>query len=79
MPRPPEAHTAQIIPFPRRCPDLRFADLGSFAMCTPMTQAGHDWIIENIGSDARLPLAIEHRCLEDIVLGARADGLVCHG
>jgi hypothetical protein len=71
--------SAQIIPFPKRCPDLRFANLGAFATCMPITQRGHDWIIENIGPDARLPLAVEHRCLEDIVLGARADGLVCNG
>jgi hypothetical protein len=79
MQHQPEVRTAQIIPFPKRCPDLRFTNLGAFATCVPITQRGHDWIIENIGPDARLPLAVDPCFLPDIVIGARADGLVCHG
>jgi hypothetical protein len=72
--------SAVVIPFPlQRRPDLQFCNAGSFVTCTPVTPRGTDWIVANIGDDATLPLAIDFRCLEDIVLGARADGLVCHG
>ena len=72
--------SAVIIPFPRRSgPDLQFCNVGSFVTCMPVTKRGNDWITENIGIDAELPLAIDHRLLNDIVLGARADGLVCDG
>ena len=69
--------TAQIIPFPAR--RQQFLTCRSFATCMPVTPRGFDWIAHNIGNDVALPLAIEFRCLEDIVLGARADGLVCDG
>lgn len=62
-------------------PDLQFYNAGSFAMCTPLTDAGKQWCMENIdsGEDTMWPIAIEFRYLPDIVLGARADGLVCEG
>lgn len=59
-------------------PDLQFYNVGSFVLCSPETEAGEDWIAEHIGDDTR-PLPIEHRFVEDIVHGARNDGLVCHG
>lgn len=71
--------------------DLQFSNLGSFASCTPMTDRGRDWLLENVGDpDASDPgydsiidyaggVVIEFRYLADIVLGARADGLVCEG
>lgn len=60
-------------------PDLVFSNLGSFASCMPASERGLEWIAENIGSDAIPPLNIDFRCLEDIVIGARADGMVCDG
>ncbi|TIS37523.1 hypothetical protein [Mesorhizobium sp.] len=70
-------------------PDLQFSNQGVAVMCWPETDAGRDWIMENVFSqddgveeatpDCMWPVLIEHRYLEDIVLGARADGLVCHG
>jgi hypothetical protein len=71
-------------------PDLQFCDMGFAVSCRPITEAGQDWVAENLiadwtegvseeGPDLLWPVLIEHRYLEDIVLGARADGLVCHG
>lgn len=63
-------------------PDLQFCNAGSFVMMTPETDAGREWIMNNVfdeESDTMWPVYIEHRYLEDIVLGARADGLVCEG
>jgi hypothetical protein len=59
-------------------PDLQFQNCGSFATCMPTTDAGRDWLEDNIEPD-QYPVCIEFRYLEDIVIGAREDGLVCHG
>lgn len=63
--------------------DLQFHNCGFAVSCAPMTEAGYDWLAENIGRDEVTEfggaIMIEHRYLEDIVLGARADGLVCEG
>lgn len=66
--------------------DLQFNNNGSFVTCWPETDKGREWIMNNIHGDefeavgdCMWPVHIEHRYLEDIVLGARADGLVCEG
>lgn len=62
--------------------DLQFSNCGFAVSCAPMTQAGQDWLAENLAGDTLEwsgAIMIEHRYLEDIVLGARADGLVCEG
>lgn len=70
-------------------PDLQFAHLGSFAMCSPMSERGKEWIFDNIQAgmpgvdeaigDCLWPVYIDFRYLADIVNGARAAGLICHG
>ena len=69
--------------------DLEFYNAGSFVIMTPRTDAGKEWVFNNLteGSpgveeavgDCMWPVYIEHRYLADIVLGARADGLICEG
>lgn len=66
--------------------DLRFYNARSFVIMTPESDAGREWIFNNIFGDefeaipdCMWPVHIEHRYLEDIVVGARADGLVCEG
>jgi hypothetical protein len=62
--------------------DLRFTNHGSIVTMVPETEAGDEWMQEHIG-DGTLTwgggVVIEPRYLEDIVLGARADGLICEG
>ena len=58
--------------------DLQFCNCGSFVTCRPVSERGEEWLDMNVADDAR-PLLIEVRYLGDIVLGARAEGLVCHG
>lgn len=69
-------------------PDLQFMNCGSFASCWPETERGREWLAFNILNyegaepecpDLIWPVHIEFRYLEDIVNGARSDGLVCHG
>lgn len=63
-------------------PDLQFSNPGPFALCYAETELGQKWLDENISQDALQwdgQIVIEHRYLADIVEGARADGLVCHG
>lgn len=62
--------------------DLQFSNLGFAASCMPMTDAGRDWLAENIGDETTTyggALIIEHGYLADIVNGARDAGLVCEG
>lgn len=69
--------------------DLQFSNCGSFAMCTPVSDAGKEWMFDNLIDgmpgveeaigDCMWPVYIEHRYLADIVHGARADGLICEG
>lgn len=65
-------------------PDLQFQNLGSIVTCTALTLRGEIWVAERLldpgerlGVGDTVP--IEHRFLVDVVLGARAEGLVCHG
>jgi hypothetical protein len=62
--------------------DLQFHNHGSVVTCEPITEAGQDWLLEHVSADAFKfdgVLIIEPRYLRDIVIGARADGLVCEG
>jgi hypothetical protein len=62
--------------------DLQFCNHGSIVTCLPVSDAGRDWVAENIGDDAMTfggAIVIEPRYLGDIVEGARGDGLVCEG
>lgn len=65
-------------------PDLQFHNHGSVVTCTPVSLRGEIWAAERLLGDGECLLSqdsipIEPRFLEDIVLGARAEGLVCHG
>lgn len=62
-------------------PDLQFANHGPFITCEPETPEGQAWLDEHLGPPPVYSIVhiIEHRYLEDIVLGARADGLICEG
>lgn len=62
--------------------DLQFNNRGFAVSCAPLTAAGRNWLADNLADDTldcAGAVMIEHRYLEDIVLGARADGLVCEG
>lgn len=58
-------------------PDIQFQKHGSVVSCLPVTNAGKEWLEANIDVET-LPVYIEFRYLEDIVLVAREDGIVCH-
>lgn len=65
-------------------PDLQFCNHGSFVSCRAVTGVGWAWMRESVQFDPALSLdgdtiVIEHRYLDEIVHGARADGIVCHG
>ena len=52
---------------------------GSVYLLCPLTDEARDWTKENIPEDAQTlgpNIAVEHRYIEDIVEGIRADGLV---
>jgi hypothetical protein len=67
--------------------DLQFHNHGSFASCTPVSEEGSAWLADNIGTPETAgaltwigeTVAIDFRCLEEIVEGARADGLIVAG
>lgn len=70
-------------------PDLQFTNCGSFASCYPGSEAGREWVFNNLlpgtpgveeaVGDCLWPVYIDFRYLEEIVLGARGEGLVCEG
>jgi hypothetical protein len=60
-------------------PDLIVHGEGTIYLIHAVTDAGHGWIEAHLSSDApRLgtAVAVEHRYIRDIVLGASRDGLV---
>lgn len=65
---------AKVIPIP----DIRVSGGGTIFLVTPVTQAGRDWINDNVAVEQMLGngIAVEHRYVMDIVQGARSDGLV---
>jgi len=51
---------------------------GSVYLPRPVSRCGASWVAEHIPSDARRfagAIAVEHRYIYDIVVGALADGL----
>ena len=60
--------------------DFHLANYGSIFILTPLTLKGQAWIDEHISKDAQKwgvnGIAIEHRYVEDIYNGAKADGLL---
>ena len=62
--------------------DIEFRGYGSIWLMFGFTRAGQTWIDENIGEDAARSgtgIIVEHRYVEDIVEGARRDGLEVSG
>lgn len=58
--------------------DLEFSDHGSIVLCTPVTDAGKEWIAEHVSDDALWhgrSLVIEPRYVDDLANGAAEDGL----
>jgi hypothetical protein len=70
------AHQEQPVP----TPDIIFENYGSLFLLRPVSAAGQTWLDENI-SDGALTIGgaivCEIRYVEDIILGAIDDGLVC--
>lgn len=51
---------------------------GTVYLLCPITDKAEEWIEENIPEDAQklgVNVAVEHRYIEDIIEGIRADGL----
>lgn len=62
--------------------DIEMRCLGSIWLMVALTSGGQYWIDENVGEDTTRSgtgVVIEARYVEDIVLGARADGLEVSG
>lgn len=60
-------------------PDLECSWTPSFALIRAASDEGLFWLEQNLCEDpaaALLAIPVDFRTLEDIVLGARADGLV---
>jgi hypothetical protein len=59
-------------------PDFTVDNHGTIFLLRPESDAGREWIRDNIPADAQMwgeAIVVEHRYIEDIVAGARADGL----
>lgn len=59
-------------------PDLSFANYGSLFVLSANTDAGRDWIAENIATDATHwadGIVVEPRYVDDIANGAMGDDL----
>ncbi|PYX69051.1 MAG: hypothetical protein DMG78_23200 [Acidobacteria bacterium] len=61
--------------------DLIFENHLSLFLIRPVSQAGKTWLDENVGDENTLTfggaVVCEPRYIENIFLGATADGLVC--
>lgn len=55
--------------------DLKFLNHGSIFTCMALTDAGREWLDDNVEYD-QYPVVIEPRYVENLVLGAEADGLI---
>ena len=58
--------------------DFDLIDSGSIWILTALTEAGYDWIAENLPADALTfgpGIAIEKRYVDDIAQGIAEDGL----
>lgn len=56
--------------------DIKCTWTPSFCLLTPVTSLGHDWVVEHLGEVDTLNHPVDHRCIADIVEGARAEGLI---
>ena len=58
--------------------DLTIENHGSIFLLYPVTALGRDWVAENVAEDAMRfgdAVAVEHRYIEAIAIGAINDGL----
>lgn len=58
--------------------DFEVSNHGTIFIFTPLTPAAHDWVAEFLPEDAQRwagGVAIEHRYISDVVIGAQRDGL----
>lgn len=62
-----------------RYPDLEVQSEGTIYLLRPLTDAGAAWIGENLVAEGCQffgdALCVEHRFIEEIVTGAKSDGL----
>ena len=60
-------------------PDFEIADHGSICLLTPMTEAAHDWVEQNLPEDrmtwGQCSIVVEPRCLPPIIHGIKDEGL----
>jgi hypothetical protein len=60
--------------------DLYVQNEGSIFLLRPLSDAGRDWIADNVCAESWQmfgdAIAVEHRFIGDIVSGAQHDGLV---
>lgn len=59
--------------------DLKVENHGTIFLLRPVSATGQEWVDEHIPDDAQMlgnAVAVEHRYIEDIVIGAQSDGLV---
>ncbi len=59
-------------------PDFELSNHGTIFIFTPLTPAARDWVAEFLPEDAQHwagGVAIEHRDISDVVVGAQRDGL----
>lgn len=64
---------------PAVTPDFRVEDQGTITVLFPVTDAGREWVEQNLPSDAMYfcgGVIIEHRYVQDILFGIVNDGLV---
>lgn len=58
--------------------DIEVNDQGSIVLLTPTSDAGREWIEENLPDDAQwfgMAVVVEHRYADDIIDGMVNDGL----
>jgi len=62
--------------------DFTVSDRGSIFLLAPLTPAAYAWCDDHIPDDAQWlagAVAVEHRYIRDIVVGAQRDGLRVRG
>lgn len=63
----------------QRKPDLLVTGGGTLYLVFATSPVGEAWVEEHVPADAQRfagGVAVEHRFIRDLILGARADGLV---
>ena len=62
--------------------DFIVSNHGSIYLLEPLTEAGRQWSDDHLPDDAQMfgnAVVVEHRYIEDIVLGIQDDGLTVAG